>query len=72
MAVSTITRRQEAVEHNASFVSNIFRGELEASEIFPFPEVLTEEQTEYLQMSIDPISKILTVEWTVCKIASSF
>lgn len=38
-----------------------FRGQLEASEIFPYPEVLNEEQTEYLQMSIGPISKLLSV-----------
>lgn len=38
-----------------------YRGQLEASEIFPYPEVLNEEQTEYLQMSIGPISKLLSV-----------
>ncbi|XP_015609991.1 very long-chain specific acyl-CoA dehydrogenase, mitochondrial isoform X2 [Cephus cinctus] len=36
---------------------NIFRGHLQASQIFPYPEPLSEEQNETLKMLVDPIEK---------------
>lgn len=36
---------------------NIFRGDIKPSTIFPFPEVLNEEQEEMLQMLVDPCAK---------------
>uniref|UniRef100_A0A6P7H988 Very long-chain specific acyl-CoA dehydrogenase, mitochondrial-like n=1 Tax=Diabrotica virgifera virgifera TaxID=50390 RepID=A0A6P7H988_DIAVI len=39
---------------SASFVMNIFRGQLEPKQMFPYPNVLNEEQRETLQMMIEP------------------
>ncbi|KAJ8950302.1 hypothetical protein NQ318_021159 [Aromia moschata] len=36
---------------------NIFRGQVEARQVFPYPNVLNEEQKETLQMLIDPVTK---------------
>ncbi|XP_076395518.1 acyl-CoA dehydrogenase very long chain isoform X2 [Megachile rotundata] len=36
---------------------NIFRGQLQTSQVFPFPESLTEEQIDTLKMLVDPIEK---------------
>lgn len=39
---------------------NSFIGNLETAEVFPFPEVLNEEQTQTLSMFIDPITKFFS------------
>ncbi|XP_050313261.1 very long-chain specific acyl-CoA dehydrogenase, mitochondrial [Anthonomus grandis grandis] len=44
-------------EENLSFVMNLFRGQVEHRQIFPYPRVLNEEQTETLQMLVDPTEK---------------
>lgn len=44
-------------EENLSFVMNIFRGQVEARQVFPYPNVLNEEQRETLQMLVDPTAK---------------
>ncbi|XP_060814424.1 very long-chain specific acyl-CoA dehydrogenase, mitochondrial [Bombus pascuorum] len=40
-----------------SFVKNIFLGQIETTQIFPFPDVLNEEQLDTLKLIIDPIEK---------------
>ncbi|CAH0392334.1 unnamed protein product [Bemisia tabaci] len=40
-----------------SFTMNLFRGGLETSQVFPYPKVLNEEQSEMLTMLVDPMSK---------------
>ncbi|EFA11043.1 very long-chain specific acyl-CoA dehydrogenase, mitochondrial [Tribolium castaneum] len=42
---------------NTSFVMNIFRGQIEGRQVFPYPNVLTEEQRDTLKMLVDPVSK---------------
>lgn len=46
-----------APTEDLSFVMNIFRGQIESRQVFPYPNVLTEEQRETLQMLVDPVSK---------------
>lgn len=36
---------------------NIFRGQVEARQVFPYPNALNEEQRETLQMLVDPTAK---------------
>ncbi|OWF40902.1 very long-chain specific acyl-CoA dehydrogenase, mitochondrial-like [Mizuhopecten yessoensis] len=48
--------KAESAETN-SFAMNIFKGDIKPSTIFPFPEVLNEEQEEMLQMLVDPCAK---------------
>lgn len=40
-----------------SFVKNIFLGQIETAQTFPFPDVLNEEQLDTLKLIIDPIEK---------------
>ncbi|KAK3923733.1 Very long-chain specific acyl-CoA dehydrogenase, mitochondrial [Frankliniella fusca] len=40
-----------------SFVMNMFRGQVQASQVFPYPQVLNEEQVDTLQMLLDPTAK---------------
>lgn len=46
---------------NQSFMANIFRGEVESSQVFPFPYNLTEEQKETVAMVVDPVTRFFTV-----------
>lgn len=40
---------------------NLFRGQLQTSQVFPYPNVLNEEQTETLTSLVDPVSKFFNV-----------
>ena len=42
---------------SSSFVMNLFRGQFHPNEIFPYPNVLNEEQKDNVKMLIDPIWK---------------
>ncbi|CAK9806898.1 Very long-chain specific acyl-CoA dehydrogenase, mitochondrial [Anthophora plagiata] len=50
-------KKNASTKESQSFVMNLFRGQLQTSQIFPFPEVLTEEQIDTLKLIIDPIEK---------------
>ena len=43
----------------------LFNGELRPEEVFPFPEVLTEDQSENISMSLDPVEKFFEVYMNV-------
>ncbi|KAA0185917.1 hypothetical protein HAZT_HAZT006848 [Hyalella azteca] len=58
---STKTKPKSAPETSPSFVKNIFCGRLVTDQILPYPNVLTEEQTENLNMLIDPTEKFFQV-----------
>ncbi len=45
------------VKTSNSFVMNLFRGQFYPNEVFPYPNVLNEEQKDNVKMLIDPISK---------------
>ena len=42
-----------------SFVMNLFRGQFYPQEVFPYPNILNEEQKDNVQMLIEPITKFL-------------
>lgn len=44
-----------------SFTMNIFRGQIESKQVFPFPDVLNEEQHDTLKMLVDPVQKFFEV-----------
>lgn len=52
---------QEDSKTSASFVMNLFRGEIQTSQLFPFPEPLTAEQKETISMLKDPFEKFFEV-----------
>lgn len=43
--------------HNQSFVHNLFRGQVEHSQVFPFPIALDQEQIDYVSAFVDPVTK---------------
>ncbi|XP_055902631.1 very long-chain specific acyl-CoA dehydrogenase, mitochondrial [Eupeodes corollae] len=43
---------------NMSFMANIFRGQVESSQVFPYPDVLNAEQKEFTNSLIDPFEKL--------------
>lgn len=59
--VKNTERSSGTPEENFSFVMNVFRGQIESKQIFPYPTVLNEEQRETLQMLVDPVSKFFEV-----------
>lgn len=42
---------------------NLYRGQLEAREVFPYPNALNADQKDTAQMLIDPIEKYFTVSF---------
>ena len=52
---------KKAVE-SSSFVQNIFRGIVEPEQGFPYPEVLTEDQMETLQVLVPTAEKFFNEE----------
>lgn len=49
------------VKVSKSFTMNLFRGQLQTSQVFPYPSVLNDEQTETLTSLVDPVSKFFKV-----------
>ena len=52
-------KASKAPATSSSFVQNAFRGIVEPEQAFPFPNVLTEDQIETLQMLIPPTEKFM-------------
>jgi len=45
--------------HSKSFAQNLFRGMVETEQVFPYPEVLTEDQKETLQMLVPIAERVM-------------
>ncbi|XP_075162280.1 acyl-CoA dehydrogenase very long chain [Haematobia irritans] len=54
---STAKREVKKPQENASFMANIFRGNLASTQVFPYPDVLSEEDKELTSSLIDPFEK---------------
>lgn len=52
-------RTFKKVESN-SFLANLFMGEANVTQIFPYPDVLTADQTETLRLLVEPLQRFLT------------
>ncbi|PNF25569.1 Very long-chain specific acyl-CoA dehydrogenase, mitochondrial [Cryptotermes secundus] len=59
-----VARKGEEVEkatseakESQSFTMNLFRGVMETAQVFPFPQVLNEDQKDTLKMFVDPTAK---------------
>lgn len=44
-----------------SFMANIFRGEIQTAQVFPYPDILTTEQKEFTEELTGPIEKFFVV-----------
>ena len=52
-----VAKADKRARTSNSFVMNLFRGQFYPSEVFPYPNVLNEEQRDNVKMLIDPIWK---------------
>uniref|UniRef100_A0A3P8XQP4 Very long-chain specific acyl-CoA dehydrogenase, mitochondrial n=1 Tax=Esox lucius TaxID=8010 RepID=A0A3P8XQP4_ESOLU len=53
---ASTAKKAQSME-SQSFAVNMFKGQINPSQVFPFPSVLNEEQTQFLQELVPPISK---------------
>ncbi|CAK1601515.1 unnamed protein product [Parnassius mnemosyne] len=51
------TKTAKGARQSASFTLNLFRGQIETAQVFPFPEPLTEEQLQTLKELVPPVEK---------------
>ncbi|KAJ7996152.1 hypothetical protein DPEC_G00234100 [Dallia pectoralis] len=56
-ASKTATAKKAQSVELQSFAVNMFKGQINISQVFPFPSVLNEEQTQFLQELVPPVSK---------------
>ncbi len=56
-AKENVVKVDKQVRTSESFVMNLFRGQFYPKELFPYPNVLNEEQRDNVKMLIDPIWK---------------
>ncbi|XP_073993013.1 acyl-CoA dehydrogenase very long chain [Rhodnius prolixus] len=49
--------KDKAPKESQSFMMNLFRGVVQPVQVFPYPDVLNEEQTDTLNMLVDPVRK---------------
>lgn len=52
---------KKEIKQSKSFTMNLFRGQLQTSQVFPYPNVLNDEQTETLTSLVDPVTKFFKV-----------
>lgn len=56
-----LEKKKAPIKESQSFTMNLFRGTLQPAQVFPYPDVLTSEQTDTLKMLVDPVSKFFEV-----------
>lgn len=54
-------KKSQHVVVNQSFVANFFSGKIEPSQMFPYPNNLTSDQKETLEMIVEPFKKFFVV-----------
>lgn len=58
--------KPSGAKESQSFVVNLFRGTLQVSQVFPYPEVLTDEHHDTLKMLVEPTTKFFEVKPSRC------
>ncbi|KAF0291111.1 Very long-chain specific acyl-CoA dehydrogenase, mitochondrial [Amphibalanus amphitrite] len=53
-------KMDKVVKDSKSFVLNMFKGLAQTEQVFPYPDVLTEEQRETIESVLDPVEKFFT------------
>ncbi|XP_020007058.2 very long-chain specific acyl-CoA dehydrogenase, mitochondrial isoform X1 [Castor canadensis] len=51
------TREKPAKAESKSFAVGMFKGQLTTEQVFPYPSVLTEEQTQFLKELVGPVAR---------------
>uniref|UniRef100_A0A2I3TIT7 Very long-chain specific acyl-CoA dehydrogenase, mitochondrial n=1 Tax=Pan troglodytes TaxID=9598 RepID=A0A2I3TIT7_PANTR len=52
-----LTRKKSAKAESKSFAVGMFKGQLTTDQVFPYPSVLNEEQTQFLKELVEPVSR---------------
>jgi len=55
------SKEKAPLKESQSFTMNLFRGQLQLSQVCPFPEALDEEQTDLIKSLVDPMEKFYEV-----------
>lgn len=56
-AAPKVEKKAAAAAESKSFAVNMFKGQIATSQVFPFPKALNEEQEQFLQELVGPVSK---------------
>ncbi|KAM6969827.1 very long-chain specific acyl-CoA dehydrogenase, mitochondrial-like [Aplochiton taeniatus] len=56
-ATKVVAEKKAAPVESQSFAVSMFKGQIATSQVFPFPSVMNEEQTQFLQELVGPVSK---------------
>ncbi|KAF7995936.1 hypothetical protein HCN44_007043 [Aphidius gifuensis] len=56
-AQAAVKVRKKESKETKSFVMNIFRGQVQTDQVFPFPSPLAQDQLDTLKMLVDPVDK---------------
>ncbi|XP_049715163.1 very long-chain specific acyl-CoA dehydrogenase, mitochondrial isoform X1 [Elephas maximus indicus] len=51
------TKESQAKVESKSFAAGMFKGQLTTNQVFPYPSVLNEEQTQFLKELVGPVSR---------------
>ncbi|XP_037968496.2 very long-chain specific acyl-CoA dehydrogenase, mitochondrial [Plutella xylostella] len=54
------TAGKDAVRQSDSFTLNLFRGQLQPAQVFPYPEVLSADQKQVLQELVPPVERFFS------------
>ncbi|XP_076017075.1 very long-chain specific acyl-CoA dehydrogenase, mitochondrial [Genypterus blacodes] len=54
---ATKVQKKTVVAESKSFAVNIFKGQVNTAQVFPYPTVLNEEQDQFLRELVGPVSK---------------
>lgn len=65
-------KAEASKKESQSFTMNLFRGQLQTSQVFPYPEPLNEDQVETLKMFIDPVEKFFEVIFNFLNLITFF
>lgn len=57
MKVEKKEPKESSKKETKSFVMNIFRGQVQTDQVFPFPSPLSQDQLDTLKMLVDPVEK---------------
>ncbi|KAJ8416633.1 hypothetical protein AAFF_G00325110 [Aldrovandia affinis] len=56
-AIKAGAEKKPLMLESKSFAVNMFKGQINTAQVFPFPSVMNEEQTEFLRELVGPVSK---------------
>ncbi|XP_069338074.1 very long-chain specific acyl-CoA dehydrogenase, mitochondrial isoform X3 [Eulemur rufifrons] len=57
LSSEALTREKRAKAESKSFAVGMFKGQLITDQVFPYPSVLNEEQTQFLKELVGPVSR---------------